>query len=87
MMMGTRVFDFKLDDPNGDPVLRLGLNTGFCIRTWGQFNIKVLPLTIDIVDPNPALLTNGVVNENPDPIAFSTLLRDGVAADRRRAVH
>lgn len=78
-MQGTRVFDFRLD--SADPVLRLGLSTGWCIWSYGTCQIRMLPLTIDIVDPNPEYLTNGVVEEEPDAISISMLLRDGVAAD------
>lgn len=62
-------------------VLRVGLNTGECAHSHGSFNVRVLPLRIEALDPNPSLLVNGIVNATPQTVANATTERRGAAAD------
>ncbi|HWB20526.1 MAG TPA: Ig-like domain-containing protein [Phycisphaerales bacterium] len=78
-MTGSRIFDYKLDD--AAPILRVGLNTGFCIWSFGTFDIKILPTKIDYIDPIGSFVTNGSVSNNPQGLGTSTQTCVGLIAD------
>jgi pimeloyl-ACP methyl ester carboxylesterase len=84
-MTGAQVFSYQAPEIE-NPHLRIGLSTGWCIWTYGTFDVKILPLTIDIVDPISddgltAFVENGYVVNAPEFLSTNSNLRDGVAAD------
>jgi hypothetical protein len=81
VMIDRQVFSVGADDPAQQLYMRVGFNTGYCIRTYGNFQVAVLPLRVDLVDPNPALLSAGAISNDVAQLAAHPVVRDGVAAD------